>query len=154
MVTALHIENVSGAEGRELAELRARAMRPSLAAIGRFDERRVRERFLSGFVPADTRKIVSDGKLLGFYVARFKADHIYLDHLYIEPGFQGSGPGARIIALLKESAKETGLPIRLGGLRESRANDFYHRQGFEVTHEDEYDIYHEWQPDREGAAAS
>ena len=44
-------------DAHELAELRARAMKPGLQQVGRFDEERVRSRFLDSFVPQDTKKL-------------------------------------------------------------------------------------------------
>lgn len=42
-------------DAEALADLRARAMRPSLEAVGRFDPVRARKRFLDGFVPDQTQ---------------------------------------------------------------------------------------------------
>ncbi|WP_243645874.1 hypothetical protein [Reinekea marinisedimentorum] len=70
-------------DGQMLADIRAAAMRPSLEALGRYDEVRVRSRFLDTFVPGDTIKLVSGNSTFGFYVLRDKGDHFYLDHLYI-----------------------------------------------------------------------
>ena len=68
-------------DGNELAEIRTSAMKPSLEALGRFDDNRVRSRFLETFNPEDTFKITEANELMGFYVVRFKEDHCYLDHL-------------------------------------------------------------------------
>lgn len=142
--TSMKIENVAVEEGADLAEIRARAMKPSLEALGRFDEERVRNRFLETFVPAETKKITEDGKLMGFFVVRNRPDHLYLDHLYVDPQMQGRGIGAKVIVWVKELAQQTNLPIRLGALRGSKANEFYANNGFLRTHEDEFDIYYEW----------
>lgn len=45
----MKIEDVLESEGRVLAELRVKAMKPSLQNIGRFDEDRVRNRVLETF---------------------------------------------------------------------------------------------------------
>ena len=144
MVSQFEIEDANQKDGLMLAELRARAMKPSLESIGRFDEDRVRSRFLKDFKPSDTRKITVEGKTIGFYVVRCKEDHLYLDHLYVETEFQGTGIGTHVVNTIKKSAASRGLPIRLGGLRGSRANAFYRACGFTVSHEDEFDIYYEW----------
>lgn len=132
------------ADGELLAEIRAVAMEPSLTAIGRFDENRVRSRFLETFEPTDTYKILKEGQLLGFYALLKKQDHYYLSHFYIQPDNQNLGLGKAVINDIIELAKSDGLPIRLGALRESRANDFYLKNGFVSTHEDEFDIYYEY----------
>lgn len=140
----MKIENVTADEGPALAEIRAKAMKPSLEALGRFDEERVRSRFLDTFVPSESKKIIEDDQLVGFFVVRNRLDHLYLDHLYIDPKMQGRGLGAKVIAWVKEIAREVNLPIRLGALKGSKANEFYITNGFLKTHEDEFDIYYEW----------
>ena len=119
-------------------------MKPSLEALGRFDEERVRSRFLDTFMPSESKKIIEDDQLAGFFVVRNRLDHLYLDHLYIDPKMQGRGLGAKVIAWVKEIARKVNLPIRLGALKGSKANEFYITNGFLKTHEDEFDIYYEW----------
>ncbi|SBS26257.1 hypothetical protein MSP8887_00367 [Marinomonas spartinae] len=130
-------------DGYELAEIRALAMRPGLEVLGRFDEKRVRSRFLETFTPSDTFKIVDDETLLGFFVVRVKADHHYLDHLYIKPEHQGRALGKLVLQKIVSMAHKKGLPVRLGALKGSRSNDFYINNGFIKTHEEEFDIYYE-----------
>ena len=126
-----------------LAELRAEAMKPSLVALGRFDENRVKSRFLDTFTPQDTIKILLDDELLGFYVLRNRVDHLWLDHLYIKPRHQDKQLGKAVLDRVILQANEQALPIRLGALKGSRSNNFYQKNGFKQTHEDEFDIYYE-----------
>jgi len=119
-------------------------MKPSLEALGRYDEYRVRHRFLETFSPEETVKLLSGGELLGFYVVREKVDHLYLDHLYIAPDYQNKKLGKAVIDKLVVEAQNRGVPIRLGALRGSKSNDFYLQNGFVKTHEDEFDIYYEY----------
>lgn len=142
----MNFEAASLSDASELAELRARAMKPSLLEVARFDEDRVRSRFLSAFVPADTKKIVVDGRLCGFFVLKENSDHLYLDHLYVDPDCQSQGIGHAVIKHIVQHAERLESPIRLGALRESRANSFYQSLGFVQTHEDAYDIYYEFNP--------
>lgn len=135
------------ADGDVLAEVRAVAMEPSLTAIERFDENRVRNRFLETFEPENTYKILVKGELSGFYELLKKEDHYCLSHFYIKPPFQNSGLGRGVIHTLFGLAKSEGLPIRLGALRGSRSNDFYLKNGFVKTHEDEFDIHYEYAVD-------
>ncbi len=127
-----------------LAELRISAMKESLENIGRYDPIRARNRFLKTFCCKDTKKILIDGEVVGFYVVKNNEDHIYLDHLYFVPKYQDSGLGGSIIASIKSYAKLKSQPIRLGALRMSRSNDFYIKHGFSYTHEEEWDIYYEF----------
>lgn len=131
-------------DGSVLADIRAAAMKPSLEALGRFDNERVRNRFLDSFVPSETFKIVVNEQVVGFYVVRDKSDHIYLDHLYISPQFQNKSLGKGVVEWVKQDAIRRELPLRLGALRGSKSNDFYLKNGFAKTHEDEFDIYYEY----------
>ncbi|AZZ95427.1 GNAT family N-acetyltransferase [Hahella sp. KA22] len=119
-------------------------MQPSLEAVGRFDENRVRRRFLDAFVPEETFKIIENGELAGFFVLRNKHDHLHLDHLYIHPDYQNRSIGGKVIAKVKSEAANKDLPIRLCALRDSKANNFYRKHGFVKTHEGEFDIYYEF----------
>ncbi len=129
-------------DGRVLAEIRAAAMKSSLLALGRFDEDRVRNRFLDKFDPNNTCKILLNDNVIGFYVVLDKVDHLYLDHLYFLPNYQGKGIGSCVITKLKSDSKSSGKAIRLGALRGSGSNKFYQKHGFRKTHEDEFDIYY------------
>ena len=131
-------------DAHALADLRAEAMKPSLVALGRFDENRVRTRFLETFVSEETIKLVEGGALLGFYVIRMREDHLWLDHLYIKPEYQNRRLGKCVLNNVIALAKNQALPIRLGALKGSRSNDFYVKNGFGQTHEDEFDIYYEY----------
>ena len=130
-------------DANELADLRAEAMKPSLVALGRFDENRVRTRFLDTFVAQDTVKIIAHDELVGLYVIRVRADHLWLDHLYIKPQYQQKQLGKQVLDRVIQQAKALALPIRLGALKGSRSNDFYLKNGFKQTHEDEFDLYYE-----------
>ncbi|MCJ8312646.1 MAG: GNAT family N-acetyltransferase [Saccharospirillaceae bacterium] len=132
------------ADAKELAEIRAKAMKPSLEKLGRFDEKRVRSRFLETFLPDDTFKIELNDELAGFYVVRNKEDYLFLDHLYIDPQFQNNKLGEFAINQVKEKAIEFKKFIKLGALKQSRSNDFYKKQGFVFTHDDEFDNYYVW----------
>lgn len=131
-------------DGAELAEIRAIAMKPSLLKIGRYDPDGVRNRFLERFEPSNTYKITSSETLVGFFAVSEKQDHHYLDHLYIKPEYQNSGVGKSVLNHVIGMALAKELPLRLGALRESRSNDFYSKNGFVKTHEDEFDIYYEY----------
>ena len=141
----MNIEPVTQEEAERLADLRAIAMKPSLEALGRYDVNRVRNRFLDTFLISDTFKIMMNNELVGFYVLRDKRDHFYLDHLYIHPNFQNLKLGKRVLNIIIEKAKERGISIRLGALRNSPSNRFYLKNGFLKIAEDEFDIYYEYQ---------
>ncbi len=146
MDQSMDFEACTSGDAHELAELRARAMKPGLQQVGRFDEERVRSRFLDSFVPQDTKKVMIEGVLVGFFAVKHNRDHLYLDHLYVEPGFQRRGVGRAVIDSVLRQSEQLQLPVRLGALRQSSANLFYQSLGFVSTHEDACDIYYEYAP--------
>ena len=125
-----------------LAEIRVAAMRESLEAVGRFDAQRARARFLDAFEPTLTRDIAVEGKRIGFVVVKPKADHLYLDHLYISPQAQGKGYGTQVLRHILQEADHLNLPVRVGALRGSRSNDFYKANGFGWVESTEWDNYY------------
>jgi GNAT superfamily N-acetyltransferase len=125
-----------------LIAIRIEAMRESLERIGRFNPVRARERFAQAYEPARTKKVMLQGRLVGFFVTK-KADQLLLlDHLYVIPECQGQGIGAQVLSLVFEEANALGLPVRVGALRESRSNEFYIRHGFRLVEQAEFDNYY------------
>jgi hypothetical protein len=118
------------ADGNELAELRASTMKPSLVALDRFNEIRVRSRFLEKCESNDTVKVIENGELLGLYVVREREDYLFLDHLYIKIAHLSKNRGKAIIDVIVEAEKFKSLPVHLRALRGSRANNFYIKNGF------------------------
>lgn len=133
---------VSPADLDALVALRIEAMRESLERIGRFDPVRARERFVSGFSAQHTRHILSGGGRVGFVVIKPQAGELLLDHLYVQPGSQGMGIGAAVLAQLFAEADAAVLPLRVGALRDSASNRFYLRHGFQLVDRGEFDNYY------------
>ncbi|ELI5429548.1 GNAT family N-acetyltransferase [Vibrio parahaemolyticus] len=131
-------------DGEILAEIRVSSMKQSLEAIGRFEPNRARNRFLDNYEFQNTTKIYANNVLVGFYSVSKECDHLYLSHLYVAPVYQGSGIGADAIERIKALSATSGNTVRLGALRNSPANQFYLSHGFELTHEEEWDLYYEW----------
>ena len=136
------LHQVNQAHGEELADIRARAMKESLEALGRFDPERVRHRFLDGFEPSCTRAIVASGERVGFLVVRQVESHLLLDHLYIEPRVQGTGLGSAVLRAVIAEAQKAKKALRLRALKHSRANVFYTKHGFELERVEEWDNYY------------
>jgi GNAT superfamily N-acetyltransferase len=117
-------------------------MRESLERIGRFDPERARTRFLDTFDAAHTRHVVADGARVGFVVLRPEGDDLLLDHLYLLPSCQGGGIGAAVLADVFAQADARGSCVRVGALRESDANRFYARHGFELVEQGAWDNHY------------
>jgi len=154
MVADLSYEPARVEDLEELVALRLEAMRDSLLALARpcrieapeRQQARSRERFVSGFDPAQTRHIMVAGQRVGFVVVKRERDALLLDHLYLRPGAQGRGVGGAVLAQVGAEADALGLPLTLGALRGSRSNAFYLKHGFSCVGESEWDLYYRREP--------
>ena len=133
-------------DGPILAELRARAMKPSLEAIGRYDPERVRTRFLDSFAPEYTRGVFLQDQLVGVLVVRPVGDELLLDHLYIEPTHHGAGIGSAVLKTVVQEARTVGKVLHVGALKGSKSNGFYLQHGFKLQSQGEWDNYYALQP--------
>lgn len=143
----IRLEALGKTKPETLVAIRIRAMRPSLEAVGRFCEDRVRSRLLDNFDSGACRLIFRGPDLAGFLVFREEADCFCLDHLYLDPPCQGQGLGSQVMALLQAQARSAGKPIRLQALKQSLANRFYLAQGFHPAGSSEWDNQYRWEPD-------
>ena len=150
-MSAIALKPATAEDAAQLAELRVRAMRPSLEAVGRFDPERARTRLLDSFDPSVTWHILKEGKSVGLLVLREKHDHLLLDHLYVEPASQGQNVGNEVMQYVLSQAKQQGLPVKVGALKGSRSNEFYMRHGFTLESAAEWDNHYSWEP-LQGAA--
>lgn len=135
------LRQVSRSDGDLLADLRVRAMKDSLEAVGRFDPIRAKNRFLDSFDPLFTQEILLNNERVGFVVVKEMDDHFYLDHLYIDPQHQSMGVGAAVLKQVFDIADTSKKAIKLGALKESRSNEFYKSHGFVLTESSEWDNY-------------
>jgi GNAT superfamily N-acetyltransferase len=142
MAPRISLEPAAEADFEELLALRSDAMRESLTRLGRLDPERSRERFRASFSAKATRHVVVDGARVGFVAVKPHEDGLLLDHLYVRPGSQGQGIGAAVLSQVFSEADHAGLALRVGALRESAANRFYLRHGFEKVGQSEWDFYY------------
>lgn len=131
----------SVADVEAVAELRAVVLRPDLERLGRYDERRVRQRLRDGFAPAHTWMIEVDGALAGCVALRSAEDAYWLEHFYLGPEVQGRGIGTAVLGGLLERCDREGAVVRLNVLQGSPARRLYARHGFTVETEDEVDVF-------------
>ncbi|MFJ9892908.1 GNAT family N-acetyltransferase [Streptomyces sp. NPDC091280] len=129
-----------------VAELRAVVLRADLERLGRYDERRVRQRLRDGFEPGHTWVIEVGGRFAGCVALRPDADarcH-WLEHFYLAPEFQGAGIGSGVLGELLARCDRRdggGGAVRLNVLRGSPARRLYARYGFTVETEDSVDVF-------------
>ena len=126
--------------------MRLEAMRESLERLGRYNPDRSRERLQRSFYPQFSEFILWNGELIGFYTFRPAVDGFHLEHFYLLPPHQSHGIGSWVLSRLTKQADTAGMPIFLGALKESAANRFYERHGFEKNTESEWDIFYIRQP--------
>ena len=143
---AVSFEPVHVSDLEALVALRIAAMRESLERVGRFDPARARARLVNGFSPGDSRQILVGAERVGFYALRTAQDELWLDHLYIAPEWQGRGVGAAALRQVLATAQQRGLAVRLSALKDSPANGFYARHGFELVEQQAFDNYYRWSP--------
>ncbi|MFJ6130231.1 GNAT family N-acetyltransferase [Streptomyces griseoviridis] len=124
-----------------IAELRATVLRADLERLGRFDERRVRQRLRDAFVPGHTLVVEHDHTFAGCVALRPAPDGRWLEHFYLAPRLQGRGLGSAVLRTLLRGTDTEGVPVRLNVLRGSAARRLYERHGFTVTQQDPVDVY-------------
>ena len=131
----------SVADVEAVAELRAVVLRPDLERLGRYDERRVRQRLRDGFTPAHTWVIEVGGTFAGCVSLRPGEDAHWLEHFYLSPHLQGRGIGAAVLRELLERCDRDGTRVRLNVLQGSPARRLYERHGFTLESEDPVDVF-------------
>ena len=131
----------TAADIEPVAQLRAVVLRKDLERLGRFDERRVRQRLRDGFAPAHSRIIEVDGAFAGCFSLRPAADAHWLEHFYLAPHRQGGGIGAAVLRELLQQCDRDGTRLRLNVLQGSPARRLYERHGFTFEAEDPVDVF-------------
>ncbi|WP_405948962.1 GNAT family N-acetyltransferase [Streptomyces prunicolor] len=144
------IRPASAADVDAIAELRAVVLRGDLERLGRYDERRVRQRLRDGFVAEWTWVIEVDGAFAGCVALRPDGDarcH-WLEHFYVGAQHQGRGIGSGVLGELLERCDRGGIDggggigvVRLNVLQGSPARRLYERYGFVVDAEDAVDVF-------------
>ncbi|MFF1816083.1 GNAT family N-acetyltransferase [Kribbella sp. NPDC058245] len=138
MLPAWTLRPAAHSDLEEIAELRAVVLRPDLERLGRYDDRRVRQRFRDSFEPTHARIIEIDGVFAGSIALR-PADGVHwLEHFFLLPSLQGRGLGS---AVLSQVLAEHPGTIRLNVLQGSAARRLYERHGFTVDSEDPVDVF-------------
>lgn len=130
----------------QLVKIRIAAMRESLEKIGRFDAARARARLTQDFQTKNTNCLIYKTNIIGFIISKQENEEIVINHLYVLPEFQNRGIGQFVLDKIIEQGKKERRNIRLMTLKESRANNFYLKNGFKYLSSIEFDnIYiKEW----------
>lgn len=115
-----------------LLQLRKATMGEHLIAAGlNLTDQQHLERIKEFF--ADSSIILINKQPIGLIKLGLLADHMHIRQLQISPNYQGKGVGGKVLALVKEKAKELSLPLTLNVLLANPAISLYLRHGFVVT---------------------
>lgn len=136
----------TAADLETLVALRIAALRESLERVGRFTPERARARFIESFRPEHTRLIAVGEALAGCVAFGPRESAWEIEHFYLDAAFQGSGLGGAVMAALLTEADAAGREVHLTVLRESDANRFYARFGFEEVGRQGVDVFYRRQP--------
>lgn len=124
-----------------IAELRATVMHADLERLGRYDERRVRQRLRDSFSPQHTSIIMIDRELAGCVTVRPAEGRQWLEHFYLAPHRQSRGLGTAVLRTVLERTDAQGMTVGLNVLQGSTARRLYERHGFVVEAQDPIDIF-------------
>jgi ribosomal protein S18 acetylase RimI-like enzyme len=111
--------------------------RPLLLALGRWDEDRVRARFVDDFKPHCAHVICAAGAEIGWMQVSRIADGFHLDQLHLADGHRDHGIGTQLIEALLARARAAGCCVALNVIRGNPARHLYERLGFRFVGEDD-----------------
>lgn len=81
------------------------------------------------------RLIVADGEDAGCVSVTLRADHLWVNKLYVAPAYQKRGYGAFALRQVLGEAAAIGPPLRLSVLTTNPAVAFYRREGLVIYEE-------------------
>jgi N-acetylglutamate synthase-like GNAT family acetyltransferase len=115
-----------------LLQLRKTTMGEHLIAAGlNLSDQQHLERINEFF--ADSSIIMMNKQPIGLIKLGVSPDKLHIRQLQISPQYQGKGVGGKVLALVKEKAKELRLPLTLNVLLANPVISLYLRNGFTVT---------------------
>jgi GNAT superfamily N-acetyltransferase len=145
-MTEIHLRPAAQQDGPFLYHLVKTTMQGYVAQTWGWDEEWQQTYFWAHFDPADRQIIVRDGQDIGVFTVEEHVDALFIDQIYILPGYQGQGIGTALIRSVLQRGAELGLPVRLRVLRVNPARRLYERLGFVVTEETDTRCFMEARP--------
>ncbi|MCL9659183.1 GNAT family N-acetyltransferase [Paenibacillus hunanensis] len=135
------LQSASIDDANWIAELRALVLKDDLTRLNRYDEVRVRQRFLNSFQPDCTQVITVHGLPVGCIAMRPEGGGYVLEHFYIHPDHQGKGIGSAVLAEVLSDTRLHGQTVTLNVLQGSSARRLYERYEFKLSEQDEVDVF-------------
>jgi GNAT superfamily N-acetyltransferase len=136
----LELRKAEPADVAELRAIAAAAYEPYVARIGR-PPAPVTADYASAVGLGQVWVAVGDGRIAGLLVLVSAPDHLLLENVAVRPAAQGTGIGARLLALAEDQARRLGLAeIRLyTNVAMTENLVYYPRHGYVETHRGESD---------------
>jgi ribosomal protein S18 acetylase RimI-like enzyme len=129
----LAVRKASAGDADRIKQIAAAAYAPYVARIGRPPAPMTAD-YDGAIGRGEVWVAVRDGAVVGFVVLVLRPDHLLLENVAADPAHQGTGVGARLLALAEEHGAETG-EVRLYthvAMTENQA--YYPRHGYVETH--------------------
>jgi GNAT superfamily N-acetyltransferase len=105
--------------------------------FGVWDDAAQRELFDSSLEHAAFRIVELDQEPIAAVWSEERDDYVWVHELQVLPEFQNQGIGSEILSVEVARAETLNKPVRLHVLTQSRARDFYRKNGFVETGCDE-----------------
>jgi ribosomal protein S18 acetylase RimI-like enzyme len=117
-----------------------------LSKIGRWDHRRMTERFRRGYRQSQTRVIKAGPRDIGWMQIAEQVGRLHLRQLHLISAARGKGVGTRLIQDLFRRAVALGKPVTLEVMHGNPAKRLYERLGFKRSGRDADKIHMIWRP--------
>jgi GNAT superfamily N-acetyltransferase len=119
----------------EIQAIAAEAYEPYVARIGRPPAPMTAD-YAAAVGRGEVWVAVGDGAVAGLLVLVPAPDHLLLENVAVRPAVQGTGVGARLLALAEDQARRLGLPeVRLyTNVAMTENLVYYPRHGYVETH--------------------
>jgi N-acetylglutamate synthase-like GNAT family acetyltransferase len=139
----LKIKKTKESDSDELVFIRTDSMKESLIDIDKYEFDIIKDNLLDN-LDFNQTYFINDGNInIGFYSLKIddKKKITYIEHMYILTEYIGQGIGNFI---LKKIIDESKYPLELKTLKNSKANDFYKKNGFKKIDQNEWDNFYRY----------
>ena len=115
-------------------QVKCAAMREYIEQTWGWDEGAQRRLHDRRFGSQEFQIVSLDGRDVGIMSVALEPECVFLNQIYILPGYQGQGIGRKCMLTVFERATKSNLPIKLKVLKvNTRAAAFYERLGFVIA---------------------
>lgn len=98
--------------------------------------------FIAQFDPQNHFIVELDGAAIGLVAVKEQEEAVLLERLYLRREYRNLGIGAALLSEVVSTAQVKSKPVQLRTLAvNARAQAFYVRHGFEVTHQDSQRVH-------------